>query len=142
MRILLVISRYYDAIAEQLELGAITACQDAGAEYEIIEVPGALEIPAAVALAIKSKRYDAYVALGCVVRGETSHYDTVCNESARGLMQLSLDHNAAIGNAILTTENKTQAMTRANVTEGNKGAGAVEAALSLHALKQKWQNNA
>lgn len=129
--LLIVISPYYQHIAERLLTGAKQVLDDGGASFDVIEVPGALEIPPAIKRASSLKKYDAYVALGCVIRGETSHYDTVCAESARGLMDLGVRDGLAIGNGILTVENKSQATERADVTKGNKGGGAAEAALVL-----------
>ncbi len=114
------------------------AVQAACATYDIVQVPGAFEIPTTIRLALNSGKYDGYVALGCVIRGETSHYDYVCGESARGLMELGLQHCAAIGYGILTVENAEQAWMRARVSEGNKGRNAVEACLRLITLKQKF----
>jgi 6,7-dimethyl-8-ribityllumazine synthase len=131
MKILLVIADFYEHIAEMLLQGAIAACKQAGAEYEVVKVAGAFEIPPAIAMIAKNKPYDGYVALGCVIRGETSHYDTVCNESARGLMELGIKQHLAIGNGILTVENEQQALVRADMAQKNKGGGAVQACLGL-----------
>lgn len=134
-------ARYYEDVSDHLLAGAHQAAEQAGVSYEIVNVPGALEIPAAVKIGLSRKNgqsYDGFVALGCIIRGETSHYDIVCEESARGLTQLSLDHNAAIGNAILTCENKAQAIVRADPSQKNKGADAVHAALALIDLKTKY----
>ena len=135
--ILLVVAPYYHDISEMLISGATAAIYAAGHTAEMLSVPGALEIPAAIAMAAKSGNYDGYVALGCVIRGETSHYDTVANESARGLMLLSIGHHhAAIGNGILTCENMEQALVRADVAQGNKGGEAAKAALRLLQIRQ------
>ena len=136
LHVCIVIGRFYEAIAEELLRGAEGRLKAEGATYDIVSVPGAFEIPAAVAAAIASGRYQAYVALGCVIRGETSHYDYVCGESARGLMDLSVRTGAAIGYGILTTETMEQAQARAAVAEGNKGRDTVEAALSIVAVKR------
>ena len=136
--ILIVNSPYYQQISEGLQAGAIAALEDAGATYEVIEVPGALEIPAAIKFADGSGKYDGYVALGCVIRGETTHYDYVCSESAHGLQMLMMTHGLAIGNGILTTENRDQAWVRADPEQKNKGKDAAVAALSLAALKAKF----
>ncbi len=133
--VLIVVSPYYGAIAEQLLLGARGAIEAAGASHETIAVPGALEIPTAIRLA--AGRFSAYVALGCVVRGETSHYETVCNDSSRGLMRLGLE-GLCIGNGILTVENMAQAEVRAEAAGQNKGGGAAEAALHLLAIKRRF----
>ncbi len=132
--VLIVVAPYYRGIADQLIEGASRAIAEQGFSAEILEVPGALEIPPAIALAANSKRYSAFVALGCVLRGETSHYDTVANESARGLMDLAVRERLAIGNGILTCETEQQAILRANPAEGNKGGEAAAAALALRAI--------
>ncbi len=134
-------ARYYEDVSDHLLSGARQAAEDAGATYEIVGVPGALEIPAAVKIGLSRQNgqgFDGFVALGCIIRGETSHYDIVCEESARGLTRLSLDHNTAIGNAILTCENKAQAIVRADPSQKNKGADAVHAALAIIDLKAKY----
>jgi 6,7-dimethyl-8-ribityllumazine synthase len=137
VRILIVEARFYDDLADELLAGATAAVEKAGATYEKITVPGALEIPGAIAMALSSpKKFDGYVALGCVIRGETTHYETVANESARGLMDLSITHRIAVGNGILTVENDEQAWARARVSELNKGGAAAEAALRMIALKE------
>lgn len=134
--VLIVEARFYDDIADELLAGATAAIERAGATFERVTVPGALEIPAAVAMGLTSqKRFDGYVALGCVIRGETTHYDTVANESARALMDLAVTHRLAVGNGILTVENEEQARARARVGEMNKGGAAAEAALTMIALK-------
>jgi 6,7-dimethyl-8-ribityllumazine synthase len=134
--LLVVEARFYDDIADELLAGATAALERAGATFERVTVPGALEIPAAVAMAMASaKKFDGYVALGCVIRGETTHYDTVANESARALMDLAVTHRLAIGNGILTVENDEQAWARARVSELNKGGAAAEAALAMIAIK-------
>ncbi len=135
--IALVVAPYYREIADELLAGARAACEAAGAAHETIQVPGALEIPQAVALAHRAGRFDGYVALGCVIRGETTHYETVCNDSSRGLMQLGLQ-GACIGNGILTVENVDQAVVRAEAAGQNKGGGAAEAALHLLALRRRF----
>lgn len=136
-RILIVEARFYEDIAEELAAGALEALEQAGAQVERLAVPGALEIPGAVRLAMAGG-YDGFVALGCVIRGETSHYDIVANESARGLQRLSLEHELAIGNGILTVENRDQALARARRAEKNKGAGAAQACLAMLAIKQRY----
>lgn len=140
--VLIVEARFYDDIADELVRGAAAEIEARGATHERISVPGAFEIPAAIRFAVRAMqeasgatRYDAYVALGCVIRGETTHYDYVCGESARGLMDLSLAHGLALGYGILTCENREQAMHRARVDAGNKGAAAAGAALDMLALK-------
>ena len=128
--ILIVEARFYAELCDELAKGAIAAIERAGATWERHAVPGALEIPGAIAAAAKAKRFEGYVALGCVLRGETSHYDIVANESARGIMNLTMA-GLAIGNGILTCENEAQAWARARVSEMDKGAGAADAALAM-----------
>ncbi len=137
-KIMIVEARFYPEIADQLTRGAIATLDAAGASHDRVEVPGAFEIPAAIGFAIQSGAHDGYIALGCVIRGETSHYDYVCGESARGLADLALRRNAAIGYGILTCETGDQAMERAAVDHGNKGRAAAEACLAMVALKQKF----
>ena len=136
--ILIVAAPYYAQICQGLTKGAIAALQAAGATHEILEVPGALEIPAAIKFAEQSGAYDGYIALGCVIRGETTHYDHVCSESAHGLQMLMMTQGLAIGNGILTTENRDQAWARADPGQKNKGGEAAAAALSLARLKAKF----
>jgi 6,7-dimethyl-8-ribityllumazine synthase len=136
--LLVVEARFYDDLSDELLRGAKAALAGANASFDVVTVPGALEIPAAIAMALKGKTaYDGYVALGCVIRGETTHYETVANESARGLMDLSVAFAVPVGNAILTVENEAQAWGRARVNEQNKGGAAAEAALRMIALKAK-----
>ncbi|MCC7259565.1 MAG: 6,7-dimethyl-8-ribityllumazine synthase [Alphaproteobacteria bacterium] len=137
--ILIVESRFYDDIADALTKGAVAELKRGGHSFEIMTVPGAFEVPAAIRFALESGAYDGFVALGCVIRGETTHYDYVCAESARGLMELSLQHQAAIGNGILTVENREQAMARAGGKKCDKGADAVQACLRMIALKTKFK---
>ena len=137
VKLLIVVAPYYKDITDQLVAGAQATVAAAGGEAEVIEVPGALEIPPAVRLAWIGGDFDGFVGLGCVIRGETTHYDTVCNDSSRGLMLLSLQ-GACIGNGILTVENRAQAEARAEVAGQNKGGGAAAAALHLVALSRKW----
>ena len=139
-RFLIVEARYYEDIAAMLLEGAKTALAKAGASFELVGVPGALEIPLALAIALDhaaaSKHpFDGAVALGCVIRGETHHFEIVANESARALMQLALARKLAFGNGILTVDNEAQALSRADPKQGDKGGDAVRAALSLHRLK-------
>jgi 6,7-dimethyl-8-ribityllumazine synthase len=134
---LIVEARFYNEIIDAQVAGAIAALEASGASFERVSVPGALEIPGVIAMASKgSKHFDGYVALGCVIRGETSHYETVCNESARGLMDLSLAGELAIGNGIITVENENQAWARADMGRKDKGGDAARAALAMAALKQ------
>ena len=136
--LLIVEARFYDELTEELCTGAREALDRAGATHESISVPGALEVPGAIAISEESGRFDGYVALGVVIRGETSHYEIVAGESARGLMDLSLD-GVAVGNGILTVDTEAQAWARAGRKGHNKGAGAAEAALSLIRLKQNME---
>ena len=136
--ILLVVAPYYHALSEKLIAGATTAIYEAGYSAEMITVPGALEIPAAVSIAATSERYSAFVALGCVIRGDTSHYDIVSQESAKGLQKLALHKHLAIGNGILTCENMEQADLRAEVTQGNKGGEAARAAIRMIQIRQMF----
>ena len=133
--VLILEARFYADLCDELARGAIAAIERAGATWERHAVPGALEIPGAIALAAKAKRFDGYVALGCVLRGETTHYDIVANESARGIMDLTMT-GLAIGNGILTCENEAQAWARARVSEMDKGAGAADAALAMIRFKR------
>ncbi len=141
VKILIVVAPYYHDIAGDLLAGARAMLERAGAAHECVEVPGALEIPAAIAMARRQANYDGYVALGCVIRGETTHYETVCNDSSRGLTLLGLD-GACIGNGILTVENREQAVVRADPGDQDKGGGAAAAALHLVALSRRWSGPA
>jgi 6,7-dimethyl-8-ribityllumazine synthase len=133
-RVLIIVAPYYKDVSAALLTGAQAALSEA--EVEVVEVPGALEIPGAIASAVKSRtRFDGYVALGCVIRGETSHYDYVAGESARALMDLTLE-GVAIGNGILTVENRDQAMKRAG--ERDKGGDAARACLAMIALRERF----
>jgi 6,7-dimethyl-8-ribityllumazine synthase len=133
--ILILEARFYAELCDELARGAIAAIERAGATWERHAVPGALEIPGGIAAAAKAKRFDGYVALGCVLRGETTHYDIVANESARGIMDLTMA-GLAIGNGILTCETEAQAWARARVSEMDKGAGAADAALAMIRFKR------
>jgi 6,7-dimethyl-8-ribityllumazine synthase len=133
--LLIVEARFYAEISDKLLSGATRALDEAGATFERVTVPGALEIPAAIRLALAGGGYDAFVALGCVIRGETGHYDIVAGESARGLMELALRHQALIGNGILTTDNGAQARARADPDGKDKGGDAARAALALLQVK-------
>ncbi|MEF0939218.1 6,7-dimethyl-8-ribityllumazine synthase [Rhizobium sp. BR 362] len=140
--ILIVEARFYDDMADALLDGAKTALEEAGATYDVVTVPGALEIPAAIAMALDGAdnggtEYDGYVALGMVIRGETYHFDIVANESSRALMDLAVSESLAIGNGILTVENDDQAWVRARRSDKDKGGFAARAALTMIALKQK-----
>jgi 6,7-dimethyl-8-ribityllumazine synthase len=128
--LLIIEARFYGDICDELAKGAIRAIERAGATWQRRAVPGALEIPGAIVAAAKTKRFDGFVALGCVLRGETSHYDIVASESARGIMDLTMT-GLAIGNGILTCDNEAQAWARARVAEMDKGGGAADAALTM-----------
>lgn len=137
VKLLMVVAPFYREIADHLIAGAKAECEAVNASHDLVEVPGALEIPAAIGIAERLSNFDGYVALGCVIRGETSHYETVCNDSSRGLTLLGLQ-GLCIGNGILTVENMDQAEARADPERMNKGAGAAAAALHLIALTRKW----
>ena len=137
-RILIASSRYYEDITLELEAGAIEALAAHNQTAELILVPGVFEVPGVIAMAADSGKYDGYIALGCVVRGETSHYDYVCGESARGLMDLSVQRRLALGNGILTVENLDQARVRAGRDQKNKGKDAAIACLEMMALRRRF----
>ncbi|MFM5886371.1 MAG: 6,7-dimethyl-8-ribityllumazine synthase [Novosphingobium sp.] len=134
---LIVEARFYNHLNDMLVDGARAALKKAGHKVEVITVPGALEIPGAIALADQAQRYDGYVAIGVVIRGETYHFEIVAGESARGIMALTMD-GIAIGNGILTVENEAQALVRADPTQKNKGGEAAEAAMALLKLRQEY----
>jgi 6,7-dimethyl-8-ribityllumazine synthase len=139
-RFLIVEARYYEDIAAMLLEGAKLAFVKAAASFDLVEVPGALEIPLAMAIALDhadatQRPFDGAVALGCVIRGQTHHFEIVANESARALMQLALDRKLAFGNGVLTVEDEAQALMRADPRQGDKGGGAARAALSIYRLK-------
>lgn len=138
-RVLIVAARYYDAIVDAMIEGASRVITAAGAAFDVIEVPGAFETPAAIALASMTETWDGYIALGCVIRGETSHYDYVCGESARGLMTLSIEDGLAIGYGILTVENEAQAKDRADPAKRDKGGEAARACLAMIALRRRFE---
>jgi 6,7-dimethyl-8-ribityllumazine synthase len=141
LHMLIVESRFYDGISDELLNGATRVLNDAGARYDRVTVPGTLEIPTAIGIAMDASRrrrapYDGVIALGCVIRGETHHFEIVANESARALMDLSVRERLPVGNGILTVENEAQAHVRAKVEGEDKGGHAARAALTLVALKQ------
>ena len=143
--ILIVDAPYYTHIVEDLVKGAAATLEAGGATWDRISVSGAFEVPIAIRYAVQSMeelatgpRYDGYLALGCVIRGETTHYDHICEEANRALMQLCLDYNLAIGNGILTVENEAQALARAKADEKNKGGEAAKAALALYDLQGRF----
>lgn len=140
--LLIVEARFYDDLADALLEGARAALEAAGATCDVVTVPGALEVPAAISFALDAAEgdgtdYDGFVALGCVIRGETYHFEIVANESSRALMELSVEESAAIGNGILTVENEVQAWARARREEGDKGGAAARAALAMIALRRR-----
>ncbi len=137
VKVLIVVAPYYRDIADALIAGAQAEIKASGATWELVEVPGALEVPTAITIADRRSNFDAFVALGCVIRGETTHYDTVCNDSSRALQMLGLQ-GLCIGNGILTVETRDQAVVRADPGGMNKGGGAAAAALHLLALARKW----
>lgn len=136
-KFLIVEARFYDHLNDLLIEGAKAALDDNGHKYEVVTVPGALEIPGAVALAAETGRYDGFVAIGVVIRGETYHFEVVSNESARGLMALSMD-GIPIGNGILTVENEEQALVRARPDQKDKGGEAAKAAIAMLGLREKF----
>jgi len=136
-KFLIVEARFYDHLNDMLVSGASAAIKAAGHQVDVITVPGALEIPAAIALADASGQYDGYVGIGVVIRGETYHFEIVAGESARGIMALSMD-GLAIGNGILTVEDEAQAIARADPKQKDKGGEAAKAALALLALKERF----
>ncbi|WP_378943006.1 6,7-dimethyl-8-ribityllumazine synthase [Mesorhizobium sp. ANAO-SY3R2] len=142
LKLLIIEARFYDDLADALLEGAKAALDEAGASYDVVTVPGALEIPAVISFALDAAdedgtEYDGYVALGTVIRGETYHFDIVANESCRALMDLSVAESIAVGNGILTTENDEQAWARARRNEGDKGGFAARAALTMIAVREK-----
>ena len=137
VKVLIVVAPYYRDIADNQVAGAKAEIEACGATWELVEVPGALEVPTAITIADRRSNFDAFVALGCVIRGETTHYDTVCNDSSRALQMMGLQ-GMCIGNGILTVETREQAVVRADPKEMNKGGGAAAAALHLLALARKW----
>lgn len=137
VKLLIVAAPFYRDIADNLIKGATAEIEAAGGSFETVEVPGALEVPTTIGIAERLSNFDGYVALGCVIRGETTHYETVCNDSSRAIQMLGLQ-GLCIGNGILTVENFDQAEVRADPAKMNKGAGAAAAALHLIALGRKW----
>lgn len=134
--VLIVESRFYPDITDLLVEGAVAALDETSASWERLEVPGTFEVPAVINMALD--RYDGFIALGCVIRGETTHYDYVCGESARGLQELALHKHAAIGYGILTVENREQAIVRADPKQRDKGRDAVVACLRMIELKRRF----
>ena len=141
MKILIVEARYYESISEDLLQGALDVLLKAGAKVTKVNVPGALEIPHVISYAEAAKSgYDGYVALGCVIRGETTHYDYVCEQSARALMDLAVDHQLAIGNGIITVENEMQAIARSKIDQKNKGGFAANAVIRMVNIRTELNN--
>lgn len=140
-KILIIEARFYEEIADKMVSSAVLEIEQGGFTFETVQVPGAFEIPAAVSMGIKSGKYDGYVALGCVIRGETTHYDYVCGESARGLNELAIDRNAAIGYGIITAENREQANVRADRAQKDVGGRAAKACIAMLDLKEKMNIN-
>ena len=138
LRVLVVEGRFYSDLSDELLRGATSTLEAHGVRYDVVSVPGALEIPSVVALADENAFYDGYVALGVVIRGETYHFEIVSNESARGLMDLAVTRNLAIGNGILTVETEEQAWARARVSEGDKGGDAARACLDVVAIRRQF----
>ena len=143
--VMIAVARFYEDIADELVRGATAALQSAGATWEVVEVPGAFELPAAISTAVRSlefvgarRRFDGYVALGCVIRGETSHYDYVCGETARALQDLAVKYCLALGFGLLTVENREQAEERAGVDRRDKGGEAARVCLSMIDMKQTF----
>ena len=143
--IMIIESRFYTEVSDELAKGAIQVLSESGFTYERVQVPGALEIPSVIRYAIKSMqlfcgddRFDGFITLGCVIRGETGHYDQVCNESMRGVQDVALEYALAIGNGILTVENMEQAMKRAKVSEGNKGGVAAQTCIDMIKVKNRF----
>lgn len=137
-RILIIYSNYYSEITENLLLAATKIFDSENVRYEKLEVPGVFEIPAALSMAIDKKKYDGFLTLGCVIRGQTSHYDIVANESARAIMDLSLQYKLALGNGILTVDNKSQAIIRADIEKENRGGWAAKAVLRMLDIKKTY----
>ncbi|HEX7709794.1 MAG TPA: 6,7-dimethyl-8-ribityllumazine synthase [Sphingomonadaceae bacterium] len=136
-RFLIVEARFYAHLNDLLIAGARAALENAGHEAEVLTVPGALEIPGAIALAVESGRFDGFVGIGVVIRGETYHFEIVAGESARGLMALTMD-GVAVGNGILTVENEAQALVRADPAQKDKGGEAAKAALALYEIRSEY----
>lgn len=137
-KVLIVEARFYEDMADALAEGAAAVLDAAGVAYERVSVPGVLEVPVAIKYAADSNAYDGYVALGVVIRGETTHYEIVCNESARALMELGIKDKLSIGNGIQTVDDSDQAWARCKMSEKDKGGGAAKATLALMGLRDSW----
>jgi len=138
-QVLIVVAPYYEHITNMLIEGACAALEAAGCEVHVRDVPGALEVPVAIRIALEAGSFDGFIALGCVIRGETSHYETVTNDSSRGLMDLGTEWGVPIGNGILTVENEAQAIVRADPAQKNKGADAAAACIALMDMREEFQ---
>jgi 6,7-dimethyl-8-ribityllumazine synthase len=145
IHIMIVEARFYEHISDELLRGVVTELERQGVTYDRYEVSGAFEIPGAIRMAIEARRlekdvpfYDGYIALGCVIRGETTHYETICAESARGLMDIALEHGVALANGILTVENEAQAVARASMYDKNKGGEFAQACLTMVQLRRDF----
>lgn len=139
-KILIVQATFYTHISKMLLEGATKKLEQLGYKYDVLTVPGALEIPAVIAMAASSKKYAGFVALGCVIRGETTHYDYVCTESAHALSELGYKEKLAVGNGIITVENEAQAIARADINKKNKGGFAANAAVEMVKIKEKFNS--
>lgn len=137
--ILIIEARFYENIADNLKQAALAEITNAGFTHEIIAVPGCFEIPAVMAMAIANGKFDGYVALGCVIRGQTTHYDYVCSESARGINDLAIKHRVAVGYGIITAENREQANHRADINGKNVGGRAAKACIEILQIKNKLE---
>lgn len=135
---LVIVARFYEDIGANLVAGACKELDVKGVSYEVVDVPGAFEIPSAIRFAINTNRYDAYVVLGCVIRGETGHYDVVCQAVTEGVGRLSIKHQLALGFGVITAENKDQADNRADPARRNYGGKAAKACLAMLDLKKRW----
>jgi len=134
-KVLIIQSRFYPDISDEIFKGVQLALKKKKVNFDSISVPGSLEIPAALNFAVHRSRYDGYIVLGCVIRGKTNHYDLVCQESIRGVMNLVCQHKLALGVGIITAENRKQALERASVKKGNKGGQAAETCLQMVKIK-------
>ena len=135
-KILIISANFYQDISEMLIVGAVQELKDSNFDYELINTLGALEIPAIISMAVKSNKFSGFIALGAVIRGETTHYDYVCSEVMRGINNLAINHHLAIGNSILTCENKQQAIVRADIKQKNKGGFAAKVCLETIKIKE------
>lgn len=137
-KILIIQAGFYEKISDMLLEGALAKLKDSDFEYDILKIPGCFEIPATIAMAEHSRKYSGYITLGCVIRGETTHYDYVCQESARGINQLAMQHKTAIGYGVITVENEAQAFDRADINKKDKGGFAAQACLEMMNIKSEF----